>query len=237
MSNLGKVVLKAENLSKVYDEAGEKLTVLDNINLELYAGQFTTIMGASGSGKTTLLHMLAGLDVPTTGSVALDGQPLSNMTEAQRGQLRNHSLGFVYQFHHLLMEFSALENVAMPLLIRKVGSKEALQKAREALVKVGLEHRLTHKPGELSGGERQRVAIARAIVGEPALVLADEPSGNLDSQTAGAIKHLLKSLCADLGTTFLIVTHDPDFMRLADRHLTMQDGCIVADDFANNLTA
>lgn len=226
------VVLKAEDLTKAYQEGQEELVVLKGINLELYAGQFTSIMGASGSGKTTLLHMLAGLDVPSSGSVSLAGQPLSAMTEKERGQLRNRYLGFVYQFHHLLMEFTALENVAMPLLMRKESSASAKAKASAALERVGLAHRVTHKPAELSGGERQRVAIARAIVGEPSLILADEPTGNLDSTTAENIKGLMKELCEQSKTTFLVVTHDPDFASVADRHLQMQDGEIIADDLS-----
>ncbi len=218
-------ILACKGLTKNYRE-GEKneVSVLQNLSLGIKEGERVAIVGASGSGKSTLLHLLGGLDAPSFGDVFLMGQKLSEMSDAKRGQLRNAHLGFVYQFHHLLPEFSALENVAMPLLIRRMSEKEALQKAAHVLNEVGLGHRLTHTPAELSGGERQRAAIARALVTEPACVLADEPTGNLDRQSAANIFDLMLKLNAAKKTSFIIVTHDLGLANKADRVLQLEDG-------------
>ncbi|MGE8297463.1 MAG: lipoprotein-releasing ABC transporter ATP-binding protein LolD [Pseudomonas sp.] len=221
-------VLSCRNLSKRYDEGPESVVVLDGLELELFPGERVAIVGSSGSGKSTLLNMLGGLDTPSEGSVWLAGEQLSALSESARGLLRNRALGFVYQFHHLLAEFTALENACMPLLIGKTPIAEARQRATALLERVGLGHRLNHKPSELSGGERQRVAIARALVNRPGLVLLDEPTGNLDQHTAEGIQELMRELSRDSNTAFLVVTHDMQLARQMDRVLSLQDGKLVA---------
>ncbi len=218
------MMLRCENLCKSYRDGAHVTPVLHQINLQVPAGQMVAIVGSSGSGKSTLLHILGTLDQADSGELMLAGQKISALNPTQKAQLRNQQLGFIYQFHHLLMDFSAEENVAMPLLIRGVAQSDALNKARQMLTRVGLGHRLTHRPSELSGGERQRVAIARAVVGEPSLILADEPTGNLDHQTAESIYQLMRELNRDLGTSFIVVTHDPDLAAKLDRQLYMRDG-------------
>lgn len=225
MSTDKKVVLQASGVTRSFREGQDSVEILHGIDLTIHQGEFVSIVGASGSGKSTLLHVLGGLDLPTRGSVVVQGQAMERLNETQRGELRNRSLGFVYQFHHLLPEFSAVENVAMPLLMRPtVAIEQARDKAVQLLGRVGLSHRLTHKPGELSGGERQRVALARALVTDPALVLADEPTGNLDRKTASGIFGLLNELRQDRQLSLLIVTHDETLAKAADRSLLMQDG-------------
>lgn len=219
------VILEAKSISKVYDEGKIKTTVLSGLDLTVQAGERIAIVGSSGSGKSTLLHLLGGLDTPTTGEVWLKGACLNQLNETRRGELRNQHLGFVYQFHHLLAEFSATENVAMPLLMRAdVSIKEAERRANALLERVGLGHRLHHRPSELSGGERQRVAIARALVTEPALVLADEPTGNLDDENATAVFELLTELQSSIGMALLMVTHDRQLAARADKILEMKSG-------------
>lgn len=224
----GRAVLSCRNLGKSYDEGLQAVVVLADLQLELLPGERVAIVGSSGSGKSTLLNMLGGLDTPSTGSVWLAGEELSALNEKQRGLLRNRALGFVYQFHHLLAEFSALENVCMPLLIGRVAITEARQRATALLERVGLGHRLSHKPAELSGGERQRVAIARALANRPGLVLLDEPTGNLDQHTAQGIQDLMRELSSSSQTAFLVVTHDMALARQMDRVLRLEDGRLVA---------
>ena len=224
----GRAVLSCRNLGKSYDEGPQAVVVLADLQLELLPGERVAIVGSSGSGKSTLLNMLGGLDTPSTGSVWLAGEELSALNEKQRGLLRNRALGFVYQFHHLLAEFSALENVCMPLLIGRVAIAEARQRATALLERVGLGHRLSHKPSELPGGERQRVAIARALANRPGLVLLDEPTGNLDQHTAQGIQDLMRELSSSSQTAFLVVTHDMALARQMDRVLRLEDGRLVA---------
>ncbi|RAM70260.1 ABC transporter [Pseudomonas putida] len=223
-----KAVLSCRNLGKSYDEGPESVQVLSGLNLELHAGERVAIVGSSGSGKSTLLNLLGGLDRPTQGSVWLAGEELSALGERARGLLRNRELGFVYQFHHLLPEFTAIENVCMPLLIGRTAIPEARERAEALLKRVGLAHRFNHKPAELSGGERQRVAIARALVNRPGLVMLDEPTGNLDHHTAQGIQELMQELSSASRTAFLVVTHDLNLARQMDRVLKLDDGHLVA---------
>lgn len=221
---MSEFILEARALGKVFQGGGLEVPVLHDINLGIAAGTTLAIVGASGSGKSTLLHLLGGLDAPSSGQVLIQGQPLADLSEATRGDWRNQYLGFVYQFHHLLPEFSAQENVAMPLLIRRQERAAALAEAAQALVAVGLGHRLAHRPGELSGGERQRAAIARALVSRPACILADEPTGNLDSQTAGVVFDLLLEHVERQGASLVMVTHDRDLAARAMRQVELKDG-------------
>lgn len=223
-----KAVLSCRNLGKSYEEGPESVQVLSGLNLELHPGERVAIVGSSGSGKSTLLNLLGGLDTPSQGSVWLAGEELSALGERARGLLRNRALGFVYQFHHLLAEFTALENACMPLLIGKTPIAEARERAEALLKRVGLGHRLNHKPAELSGGERQRVAIARALVNRPGLVMLDEPTGNLDHHTAQGIQELMQELSTHSQTAFLVVTHDLNLARQMDRVLRLEDGRLVA---------
>ena len=225
---MSKIVLEAKQVSKHFTDGKTTVEVIRGLDLKVQQGQFVSIVGASGSGKSTLLHVLGGLDRPSTGEIFLNGQRFDKLGEAERGYLRNQYLGFVYQFHHLLPEFSALENVAMPLMLRTgTNYKEVKAQAEYLLERVGLSHRLTHKPGELSGGERQRVALARALVAKPALMLADEPTGNLDRKTAVKIFELLRELRSEFNMAMLIVTHDEELAKSADTILHMQDGIWV----------
>jgi len=218
------VVIRCENLGKTYAEGGLRTHVFDGLELAVNAGETVAILGASGAGKSTLLHLLGGLDVPTAGEVFVAGQKMSALSDAARGQLRNRALGFVYQFHHLLPEFTALENVMLPVLLNGTGVEEAAKKARDLLEAVGLGHRLAHKPGELSGGERQRAAVARALVNKPACVLGDEPTGNLDEKTAANVFAQMLDLNHAQRTSLVLVTHDRSLARRLDRVLELHEG-------------
>jgi len=224
ISALSQSIIFAENLAKTYDEGRMHTPVFDGLNINVLNGQTIAIVGASGAGKSTLLHLLGGLDIPTAGEVYVSGQKMSALSDAQRGQLRNRALGFVYQFHHLLPEFTALENVMLPVMLAGSNVNEASKQARHLLEAVGLGHRLEHKPGELSGGERQRAAVARALVNQPGCVLGDEPTGNLDDKTAATVFNLMLELNRAQGTSLVLVTHDHSLAMQLDRVLELRQG-------------
>jgi lipoprotein-releasing system ATP-binding protein len=227
MSNSNALVLEGKDLAKDFVQGGVTINVLRAASISVRAGERIAIVGASGSGKTTLLQLLGGLDLPSGGSVEIDGAAMNRLSDAERGYLRNHAVGFVYQFHHLLPEFTALENVAMPLLVGRMQPRAAKEKASALLARVGLAARLAHRPSQLSGGERQRAAVARALVTQPKLVLADEPTGNLDGANAAQVFELMLELNRELGTSLVIVTHDERLASRLDRVLLLADGMLV----------
>ncbi|MDG2537642.1 lipoprotein-releasing ABC transporter ATP-binding protein LolD [Dyella jiangningensis] len=226
------IVLRASHIAKVYEEGDLKTDVLADVSFTLKRGETLAIVGASGSGKSTLLHIIGGLDTLTRGEVEVEGKNLSRLSDADRGRVRNRSMGFIYQFHHLLPEFTALENVCMPLLIRGVAIAEAERQASELLGRVGLSQRLGHKPAELSGGERQRCAVARALVTRPAVVLGDEPTGNLDEGNAAQVYDLMLELNREIGTSFILVTHDSRLAQRMDRTLELHNGMLLDKIYA-----
>jgi len=226
MNDDGGIVLEARGVRKSFHQGPKEVRVLENINMKLAAGESLAIVGASGAGKSTLLHILGGLDRPDDGEVLIEGASMWGLKAAERGKIRNQALGFVYQFHHLLPEFTAMENVAMPLLIRGESTQSARDKAIDILSRVGLSERLTHKPGELSGGERQRAAVARALVGNPRVILGDEPTGNLDERTADHVYGLMVELNQELKTSLLLVTHARKLAARMDRQLELRMGCL-----------
>jgi lipoprotein-releasing system ATP-binding protein len=226
MNDKGGIVLEARGVRKSFYQGPKEVSVLKDINISLAAGESLAIVGASGTGKSTLLHILGGLDRPDAGEVLIEGASMWDLKSAERSKIRNHALGFVYQFHHLLPEFTAVENVAMPLLIRGESTQSARDKAIDLLTRVGLSERLTHKPGELSGGERQRAAVARALVGNPRVILGDEPTGNLDERTADHVYGLMVELNQELNTSLLLVTHAKRLAARMDRQLELRMGCL-----------
>lgn len=226
MTNHSNLVLDAQHIQRHYDDGGNRVEVLRDVNLQVTSGEMVAIVGASGSGKSTLLHVLGLLDNPSSGRLSVAGQATETLNEKQRSQIRNQSLGFVYQFHHLLPEFTALDNVAMPLIVRRMSRAAAREQAAQLIEQVGLAARAHHYPGQLSGGERQRIALARALVTQPACVLADEPTGNLDRQTAQDMFALLQKMNVELGIAFIIVTHDSALAALAHRQLAMDQGIL-----------
>lgn len=230
--NNSNAVLACQNLGKTYIDGALKVTVLSDVDFTVQPKELVAIVGASGSGKSTLLQLLGGLDKPSEGKVLIAGQDMTQLNDAERSRLRNQYLGFVYQFHHLLPEFSVLENVCMPLLIRGLDPEAAIAKAKPLLAKVGLENRVEHRLGELSGGERQRTAIVRALVTDPVCVLADEPTGNLDRHTAERVYSTLLELNEEIGTSLIIVTHDPHLAKRMDRVLTIQDGKLITTELS-----